>query len=79
MNANHLFLDYLWDLLPNYFHIKDDEADMAFNRPKLPIDDLDNIFLEHLGKGQVFIDKPISKSSLYIGLTEVGADLGRKL
>lgn len=72
MNANHLFLDYLWDLLPNYFHIKDDEADMAFNRPKLPIDDLDNIFLEHLGKGQVFIDKPISKNSLYIGLTEVG-------
>lgn len=59
MNVSYLFLDYLWDSLPNYFHIKNDEANIAFNRPKLPIDDLDDIFLEHLDNGSIFHRKTI--------------------
>lgn len=75
MKVNDLFLDYLWDLMPNYFHLKDDDSDVSFNRPKLPINELDSIFLEHLNNKNIFIDKPVERNKLYIGLTKIGGKI----
>lgn len=71
MNEQYLFLDYAWDLQPNYFHMKD--ADVAFNRPLISPEILDSLFLNHLQIGNIFIDSPISPNQLHIGLTKPGA------
>lgn len=75
MQAEYLFLDYLWDLMPNYFQIKQEQSDSAFNRPQLAIEALDDIFLNHLNHGNIFIEKPINTKQLYIGLTESGGKI----
>lgn len=72
MNNMTLFLDYLWDLKPNYFDMKALESDVAFNRKALKIEMIDDIFIGHLNKKHIFIDKPIDKNNLIIGLTEKG-------
>ena len=75
MNQEALFLDYLWDLKPNYFHMKDDESDLAFNRPALSQQTLDVTFLKLLSNGYIFIDDPIENNHLYLGLTQKGGEL----
>lgn len=75
MNQEYLFLDYLWDLEPNYFHMKEKEADIAFNRPLISIEIIDDLFLTHLSIKNIFIDAPILNNQLYIGLTPQGGAL----
>lgn len=72
MSQDILFLDYLWDLKANYFHIKNEEADLAFNRPLICCESIDEIFISHLNQGNVFIDTPIFGNQLNIGLTDRG-------
>lgn len=72
MKDEYLFLDYLWDLQPNYFDIKHVESDISFNRKPLCLDNIDDTFIQHINKRNIFIDKPINKNQLYIGLTTKG-------
>ncbi len=75
MKDYNLFLDYLWDLKPNYFDIKKNDSDVAFNRPILSLDELDNVLIKHLNEYNIFLDKPILENSLIIGLTEKGGSI----
>ncbi|CAB1223463.1 hypothetical protein [Acinetobacter bouvetii] len=75
MKDYNLFLDYLWDLKPNYFDIKRNDSDVAFNRPKLLLNELDDILINHLDNHNIFLDKPISENSLIIGLTGKGGNI----
>ncbi|MDM1022269.1 hypothetical protein QSV37_18575 [Acinetobacter sp. VNK23] len=75
MKDDYLFLDYLWDLQPNYFDIKNIESDISFNRKALCLDEVDDCFIKHVSDGNIFIDKPISEKRLFIGLTEKGGGI----
>ncbi|MGR3977625.1 hypothetical protein FW754_08070 [Acinetobacter sp. 1207_04] len=78
MKDEFLFLDYLWDLQPNYFDIKHIESDISFNRKALNLKKIDDVFIYHLNNNNIFLDKPIQEKKLLIGLTSKGGEIWEK-